>query len=409
MHRKRKGARLSLAVQNMKTDEWAAGEVYSRIVFDTLRKGCADMEGVRFYLLDRKEGRTERRLEEDGVISMPYPKRFSPFWLLCGFGKLLFGRDYYMERFLKRKGIDAAFINMQQYRLRDIVTISWFPDFQHLHLPEMFDSKEIAMRNKKMAVSARAADRIVLISESVRGDFETFAPDYMDKVRVIKPVMDIPDSVYDADMQDVLKTYRLPDKFIYMPNQFWKHKNHLVVAEALGILKKHGKEAVVVCSGNKSDYRFPGYFDELESEMSKLDVIDNMPILGFVPYEHVLLLIRQSVCLLNPSLFEGWGITTCEAASLGKRSLLSDIPAHREQNPPEAVFFDPRNPDELAYRISEIWDETEPGPDLDLESLARERRPGMISYFTTEFLTMVEEALEEARRSAGIPGKEHVG
>jgi len=70
-----------------------------------------------------------------------------------------------------------------------------------------------------------------------------------------------------------------------------------------------------------------------------------------VPREHVLLLIRQSIGVLGPSLFEGWGFGVDEARSVGKRLLISDIPAHREQNPPEAIFFNPQDPGRSGSEI----------------------------------------------------------
>ena len=65
--------------------------------------------------------------------------------------------------------------------------------------------------------------------------------------------------------------------------------------------------------------------------------------LGTVPRDDVFDLIRQSICVLNPSLFEGWGYAVDEAASVGKRILASDIAAHREQAAPACEYFDPRD------------------------------------------------------------------
>ena len=37
-------------------------------------------------------------------------------------------------------------------------------------------------------------------------------------------------------------------KYFYLPNQFWKHKNHLIVFKALKILKEKDVEVTLVCS-----------------------------------------------------------------------------------------------------------------------------------------------------------------
>jgi len=67
-----------------------------------------------------------------------------------------------------------------------------------------------------------------------------------------------------------------------------------------------------------------------------------------IEYEDVALLMRQSVCIVNPSLFEGWSTTVEEGKSLGKKILLSDIPVHREQSPERGLYFPSNDPEALA-------------------------------------------------------------
>ncbi len=103
------------------------------------------------------------------------------------------------------------------------------------------------------------------------------------------------------------------------------------------------------------------------------------------------LLMRQAICVLNPSLFEGFGLTVDEARSLGKRALLSDIPAHREQDPPKANYFDPYNSEDLAEKLRMIWRDAEPGPDIELELEARQSLVGRIHACAESFMSVVSE------------------
>src|SRR5690606_7479795 len=59
-------------------------------------------------------------------------------------------------------------------------------------------------------------------------------------------------------------------------------------------------------------------------------------------------LMRKSVAIINPSLFEGWSTTVEEAKSLGKSILLSSIAVHLEQAPKRGLYFTPHDPNELA-------------------------------------------------------------
>jgi hypothetical protein len=70
-----------------------------------------------------------------------------------------------------------------------------------------------------------------------------------------------------------------------------------------------------------------------------------------VSYNEVISLIYHSTLIINPSFFEGWSTTVEEAKLLNKKIILSDIKTHLEQNPDNAVYFDPKKPNELAKRI----------------------------------------------------------
>ena len=78
-------------------------------------------------------------------------------------------------------------------------------------------------------------------------------------------------------------------------------------------------------------------------------------MLGLVPRSDVIALMRYSRALINPSFFEGWSTTVEEAKSTGKRIILSDIDVHKEQNPPDGVFFNPKDPKDLAEKMWSLW------------------------------------------------------
>ena len=61
---------------------------------------------------------------------------------------------------------------------------------------------------------------------------------------------------------DLCAQYGLPDTFFHLPNQFWAHKNHLLVVDALSSLQSSGIQTTVVCTGHTTDIRRPEYFDE---------------------------------------------------------------------------------------------------------------------------------------------------
>jgi glycosyltransferase involved in cell wall biosynthesis len=183
---------------------------------------------------------------------------------------------------------------------------------------------------------------------------------------------------------DILEKLSVRQPFFYLPNQFWKHKNHRIVFEALSILKRTGKNPCVVCSGRLSDYRNQGHIDQLKDFIRSNEL--NVKLLGLIPFEAVAVLMRNSLAVINPSLFEGWSTTVEECKSLGKRLILSDIPVHREQDPLNCIYFDPKDPHELAQIIEREMN----SPSVECESVDLDFRT---RSFAEQYQSIVFEAL----------------
>jgi glycosyltransferase involved in cell wall biosynthesis len=235
------------------------------------------------------------------------------------------------------------------------------------------------------------ATRVIVSSRDAWRDFGEFAPSATGKARVLSFVAQVPPEVYARDPAWVCAQYGLPQRFMHLPNQFWKHKNHQIVVRALRHVQAEHPEIRIVCTGNTNEYRNPLYFGQLLAAISEAGVREQMILLGLVPYAHLMALMRQAVAVLQPSLFEGWSTTVEEAKSLGKAVLLSDLPVHREQAPPAARYFDPHAPRALAAALVATFEEGRPGPDADLEAAARAGLPVRTRAYAKAFLKIVSE------------------
>ncbi|MFA6572528.1 MAG: glycosyltransferase family 1 protein [Bacteroidota bacterium] len=321
--------------------------------------------------------------------------------ILPALSRKILGVDYKVQRDIDRlpeAPVDAVF-NISCYVNKSIAKISWLPDFQQLHLPEMFSESEVKGRNAAFLDTAIRSDLVVLSSQDALNDYSRFAPDYISKARVLHFTASVPEGIYDIAPETVCRIYNLPEKFIYLPNQLWKHKNHLTVLEALSILKKRGKcnDVFLVCTGNMNDVRNPSFMSALFGKISELELRNRAAFLGMVPYEHVFSLIRQSAFVINPSLFEGWSTTVEETKSVGKSILLSDLNVHREQNPPNAMYFAPKSAEELSEKIEKMWNNLPPGPDLEMETKAKKSLPERQEDYALTFAKIVKEAVEKKK------------
>ncbi len=345
----------------------------------------------------------------DSFLPMPPPdpERWPNFWerqalrvrQRLGLWKEPVPAEPPLSRCLRERGVQALFSNTEFGPCLRVPLATWIPDFQHHHLPEMFPESERTAVDGYRRDMARNAALIVLSSEDARRDFVKFVPFAAGKARVVSFVAQVPVEVYDRDPAWVCRRYSIPETFFYLPNQFWKHKNHDIVIRALALIKARGQDVTVVCTGNTNDHRDHAFMGGLLERISVQGVRDRMVVLGLVPREALHALMRQSVAVLQPSLFEGWSTTVEEAKSLGKAIVLSNISVHREQNPPAAVYFDPHDPAALAECMTRVWAERQPGPDAAMEAAARLALPARMRDFAEQFMRVAS----EARRGDGTP------
>lgn len=385
---------IKIAFHILGDEAWQAGTVY---LFDLIKAlSHFNAHTVRLSLLVTNENdhpSDDLSTAVDETLHYLNYRRWTLPWLVGRASARLLDHDLWADRFFKRHGVQIIAFGLTPPNSR-IPILSWLPDFQHVHMPEMFTPNECLERDRSFSQLAEHSTRTILLSETVRKDFTRLLTRYSNKARVVNPVSYIPGTIYDRDPQAVSDLYSLPRKFIYLPNQFWKHKNHQIAFRAMKILKTQGIDVFLVCSGPMNDYRHPVYFSELLQQVSKLGIRNQVAFLGLLPREHIYLMMRQSICVMNPSLFEGFGLTADEARSVGKRLLLSDIEAHREQNPPRAVFFDPTDEKDLANKMKMVWKEQLPGPDRQLEAETREALPARLKAFSDSFMSVVHEVVQ---------------
>lgn len=270
--------------------------------------------------------------------------------------------------------------------------IFWIPDFQMFHLPEFFTEEDIHYRRKNYAAGGELATLVVVSSENAMKDLERFFPQLLPKARVLRFVTEIDPLMKKDNPAYVCKKYSLPEKFFYVPNQYWKHKNHLLVIEALGEVVKLNPEIHVVFSGSQSDARNPEWTELLHKRIEVLGLRNHITETGIIPKEDVFALMRQCCSLINVSRFEGWSTTVEESKAIGKQMILSSIDVHREQAPPGGIYVDVDDAVGLTQAMLHTWNTLNAGPDFNREAEAEK----LLSVRLKEFAATFEKIIDES-------------
>lgn len=242
-------------------------------------------------------------------------------------------------------------------KLFGITPVSWIADFQHCHYPEFFEENELKERNYNFTKIAKAKNPLVLSSYDALKDFRTYFSEDRENVYVVHFSSYIEDELKRIGKQEEKKAL---DKFglsgqnyAITCNQFWQHKNHKVILDAIKILEEKYPHDTLkfVFTGEPKDRRNPKYIEEIEELLRDEKIKEKVSVLGFIDRMEQLCLMKHAQFIIQPSLFEGWGTVVEDGKILGKPMILSNILVHVEQKNDDCILFESKNSDSLVEAI----------------------------------------------------------
>jgi glycosyltransferase involved in cell wall biosynthesis len=200
------------------------------------------------------------------------------------------------------------------------------------------------------------------------------------------------------DLARVRTKYNLPPRYFFYPAQFWPHKNHAQILQAIKLLADQtGERVPVVFCGAYWTQIMAQNFKDLMALALKLGIADRIRYLGPVPDEDMPALYTLSAALVMPTFFGPTNIPPLEAWHFGRPAIVSDVRGAREQNAEASVLVDPRSPNALADAMQRVW--TDQAFCAELISRGRQR---LASYSWDSYVgsigTILTEACDRVRR-----------
>ena len=257
----------------------------------------------------------------------------------------------YLFRIINRVDITFPLIEKQTFLKKNY--ICWIPDFQHKYYPEFFEKKELIYRDRKFKSYINNKYGIVFSSKDSLKDFKKYYSSKKKNVYVVPFVSYIEPIIRKLSRDDeirILKKYGLFEKkYTCIMNQFWQHKNHKIVFDAMEYLfANYDDDLHFVFTGKMEDYRKPEYIGEIKKIIDNPNISSKINMLGYISREDQIVIMKNALFVTQPSLFEGWGTVVEDAKVLDKRIILSDIPIHKEQKNEKCILFNPYDAKELA-------------------------------------------------------------
>jgi len=349
-------SRIRLGLMFSYREDWIGGSYYLLNLISALKLlGKRDAPELTVFAFSNDELDLARGREyPDAKYQILHePKPSSALRLANRVTKKLTGRLIRPPAAIKEE-LDVIYPAGLHPRYRNIANrLFWLPDFQEEYLPEMFGRQKVENRRNYRARVAKQARHIVFSSKDAEKDFRRFYPDSKAVSHVLNFAVSHPD--YEVlDIRQLRRKYSIGNRpYFLVSNQFWKHKNHELVLEAIRRLaEKHRDQSVLVCfTGKEKDARNPEYFNEIRSMVERYELEDSVRFLGFIDREEQLALMKGSEAVIQPSLFEGWSTVIEDAKSLSVPVIASDLPVHLEQLGKGGVYFPRADSGALAEKM----------------------------------------------------------
>lgn len=154
-----------------------------------------------------------------------------------------------------------------------------------------------------------------------------------------------------TNQQKILKKYNIEAGYLFYPAQFWSHKNHIRVLQAIKILKDKKENINIVFSGGLQQ-NTSGYYNKVLNYIEKTNLQNEVSILGFVPFEDMSGLYSQCSAVVFPSYLGPTNIPPLEAWFHNKPLLCSQL--HEEQVGKAAILFNPDDSEDIAKSILKL-------------------------------------------------------
>jgi glycosyltransferase involved in cell wall biosynthesis len=155
---------------------------------------------------------------------------------------------------------------------------------------------------------------------------------------------------YSVNSEKLLFKFNLPPDYIFYPAQFWSHKNHNLLIEAIYKLKEEKLIVNCVLVGSPKNV-----FNEIKEKVIFLGLERQIYFLKYVTNGELVALYKTSKALVMPTFLGPTNIPPLEAFALGCPVITSDIYGVKEQVGDAAVLVDPKNVKEIAGGIKSIY------------------------------------------------------
>ena len=232
-------------------------------------------------------------------------------------------------------------VGLKENSIKSVVTIHDLIFMRYPQLYSFFDRKIHYLKFKK---AAKAADKIIAISEQTKADIITYLDVSPEKIEVIyQGCQAVFKEEYATDeKEDVITRYNLPPNFILNVGTIEERKNALTIVKAI---KNIDTKLVII--GRETSYS-----DKIKNYIKENNLDDKVIFLKGLSSKDLAITYQLATIFVYPSIFEGFGIPIIEALYSKTPVITTNSGVFPEAGGPNSLYIDPKNDIELEQKIN---------------------------------------------------------
>lgn len=234
--------------------------------------------------------------------------------------------------------------------LSGIPQVTTIHDCAYAKYPEEFTSPVDRLLHAVMFRAALQKSRkIIAVSQATKDDLVARFKISESKIRVIHEGVDEsfrrwPDS---KQMEAFKGRYGIEGDYVLFVGVARPRKNIERVLRAFATARKDLPQSLKLIIAGPEDRRFI----DIRKRVQELGIADSVIQTGKVSDRELCCLYRSALCLVFPTLYEGFGLPILEAMASGTPVITSHRPAHTEVAGEAAMLIDPLSTEQLMEAI----------------------------------------------------------
>lgn len=229
--------------------------------------------------------------------------------------------------------------------------ISTMHDVQEIHFPEFFSEKDRKRRAVNYPDYMRRADAIVVSYNHIKQDLINFFKINPSKIYIV--IIGLNNLWISEYFNNGLKFHYKKDfsSYLLYPANAWKHKNHIMLLEALKILKDKNKIVNLIFTGDFNSDN--GLF--LINKIEKYGLQNQIVLKGIINQDDLFSIYQNATGVVIPTLYEAGSYPLYESLYIEKPVICSNVTSLPDTIGDDKYVFNPLDQNDIADKIEKLY------------------------------------------------------